>query len=161
MIELPPIINRRQFDNDQDFIEKAYETFIHDFVEYPPTFLNKKVACLPYKTTDGKYFNTFWHVITEGDHRESDRFVQERIERIPWIRPIIDEQPDKDWYVWDKPLKRKNHRVHIYSTKRKYLVVLDLRGEDRVVFWTAFPIDPDNHHQEKKLLKEYSLYKLF
>ena len=88
-------------------------------------------------------------------------FIQERIERIPWIRPIIDEQPDKDWYVWDKPLKRKNHRVHIYSTKRKYLVVLDLRGEDRVVFWTAFPIDPDNHHQEKKLLKEYSLYKLF
>lgn len=88
-------------------------------------------------------------------------FIQKRIERIPWIRPIIDEQPDKDWYVWDKPLKRKNHRVHIYSTKRKYLVVLDLRGEDRVVFWTAFPIDPDNHHQEKKLLKEYSLYKLF
>ena len=130
MIELPPIINRRQFDNDQDFIEKAYETFIHDFVEYPPTFLNKKVACLPNKTTDGKYFNTFWHVITEGDHRESDRFVQERIERIPWIRPIIDEQPDKDWYVWDKPLKRKT--IGSIYTAQNANTLLSWISEERI-----------------------------
>ena len=158
MIELPPIINRKRFKTEQDFIDYAYKVFIHDFIDFPPSFGKSTVCCMRRNSTNPKYLDTFWHIVTEGSHTENDRIDQERTERIPWINPIISGQPDNEWLLWNKPAKRGNTRTLIYSTKYKYLVVIEHSPKGTLTFWTAYPISGEGTHHEIKLLKEYARY---
>lgn len=157
MINLPPIIPYNRFQSDEEFINYAYSVFLQDFIEYPPKLYNAIVKTLPQKMRNG-YNKTFWHLITEGDHLENSAIIPDRIERLPWINPIIEGQPDSNWLMWEKPAKRENTRVLIYNTYYRYLVVIEKRPATKVVFWTAYPIGINNRHQERKLLKEYSQY---
>lgn len=157
MIELPPILIRKNFKTQEEFIIFAYQLFIHDFIDYPPKLCRKTVNTLKQTMPNG-YNKTFWHIITEGDHRESDPVVLDRLERLPWINPIIEGQPDDEWLMWEKPSERKTARTLIYSTKLRYLVVIEKRNSNNVVFWTAYPID--TNHQDRKLIKEYKTYSL-
>lgn len=158
MIELPSILIRKRFTSKDEFISKAEEVFTHDFIEYPPKLNGVYVGCRQDKMPNNGYNRTFWHLISEGDHREEDKVDEDRVERIPWINPIIEGQPDADWMMWEKPAKRNNSRILIYSCKYKYLVVIEKRKGRDIVFWTAFPIGVDNNHYERKLIKEHKKY---
>ena len=52
---------------------------------------------LPGFKTEDRYCRTFWHSVTEGDHTENDEADLNRLEKLQWINPIIDGQPDSDW----------------------------------------------------------------
>lgn len=52
---------------------------------------------LPGFKTEDRYYRTFWHIVTEGDHTENDEVDLNRLEKLQWINPIIDGQPDSDW----------------------------------------------------------------
>lgn len=159
MIDIPPILKRNSFKSEKEFIDRAYSVFLHDLVDYPPTFGKTQVYCMERKNINPEYLDTFWHIITEGSHRKNDRIDQNRVERIPWINPIISGQPDDEWLLWNKHAKRENTRTLIYSRKYKYLVVIEHSKKGSITFWTAYPIDTDGGHHERKLLKEYQKYK--
>ena len=110
---------------------------------------------LPGFKTEDRYYRTFWHSVTEGDHTENDEADLNRLEKLQWINPIIDGQPDSDWWLWETK-RKKDDRILIYSKKYRYLIVIDKR-KDNVVFWTAYLITYD--HAERKLEKEYLQYK--
>ena len=154
MIDLPEIIHTNRFTNERDLLTHAQNIFIHDFIEYPPELNHTRVLTRTDKTKNG-YYRTFWHIVTEGDHTENDKVDLNRLEKLQWINPIIDGQPDSDWWIWETK-RKKDDRILIYSKKYRYLIVIDKR-KDNVVFWTAYPITYD--HVERKLEKEYLQYK--
>jgi len=158
MIDLPPIISLKDFSSIDSLIREAYRIFVHDFLKYPPKLANCIVMTRD-QVMDNGYNASFWHIITEGDHLETSKVIRDRAERIPWINPIIDGQPDSEWLMWYKPGLRKNQRILIYSTKYKYLVVIEKRQGSDFTFITGYPIGIDNNHQERKLIKEYNAYK--
>ncbi len=157
MIELPPIISRRDFPTDEEIIKEAYRIFLRDFIQFPPKFRAQTVQTRK-EMMANNYNKTFWHIITEGDHRESDNIIQDRLERIPWINPIIEGQPDNAWYVWTESgngrCGKNRERIHIYSSQMRYLIVIerDLKT-DKDVFWTAYPIK--ENHTDRNLIKRY------
>ena len=155
MIELPPIISRRDFPTKDEIIKEAYRIFLHDFIQFPPKFRTQTVQTRK-EMMANNYNKTFWHIITEGDHRENDNIIQDRLERITWINPIIEGQPDDAWYLWTENGRcgKNRERIHIYSSQMRYLIVIerDLKT-DKNVFWTAYPIKED--HYNKKLIKRY------
>lgn len=154
MIDIPPIIHTEQFKAENELLDYAQKLFIHDFIDYPPKLLSKEIKTRTEKMSNG-YYRTFWHIVTEGNHLENDKVATNRLERLPWINPIIEGQPDPEWWLW-KTKRGKDDRILIYSKKYKYLIVIDERNKD-VVFWTAYPVIYP--HVERKLEKEYLQYK--
>ena len=158
MINLPPIIKSNNFSSYDDMLKSAHNLFCRDFIKYPPTLGKLPVVTLT-DTMENGFLRTFWHIITEGDHSENDKIIPDRLERVPWIRPIIDGQPDSEWLMWEKPHGKSRTRTLIYSIKYKYLIVLESRNRNNIVFWTAYPIGINNKHHERKLINEYNIYK--
>ena len=154
MIELPPILLLKNYQSENEMLRDAYRIFIHDFIDFPPSLKGKKVETRSEIMANG-YHQTFWHIITEGSHREEDNIKSERLERIPWINPAIEGQPDEEWYLWVENRSRRRRRIHIFSSKIQFLIVIEQDTETKKeVFWTAYPID--ENHEVRKLLKRYS-----
>lgn len=157
MIELPPIISERDFPSEAELLEEARRIFIHDFIDYPPT-LNKSIVKTRLDKMPNGYYKTFWHIVTEGNHREEDRIEKDRLVRLPWINPAIEGQPDNEWFLWKEARSNaRRPRIHIYFSKMRYLIVIELDARTgQNVFWTAYPISED--HEDRKLIKRYKQF---
>jgi hypothetical protein len=83
---------------------------------------------------------TFWHVISSGEDEEQRTPDMRRMERVGWIRPIIDSCKDEKrvccWNEERNGAKRPNIAVPDFS----YVVVLEER-KDFVMLWTAIYVE--------------------
>ena len=95
---------------------------------------------------------TFYHMTTEGHDEENRQYDQERTERLPWARPLIENEatPEADVRVWKERVKGE-WRIHLWLHKRNYILVIAQRGSEQnrsYLPWTAFAIQY-SHQQEK------------
>jgi hypothetical protein len=128
------------------YLEAIYEVFREDFVTTKPSFRGRKLGLKRYPEHAGKEA-TFWHLITEGEV-EADRTPDfRRCERIRWPKPVIENEADIEVLVWNEVRGSRDHRIHLYLPKERYLVVLADRGK-YILPWTAYYVQHENGHRK-------------
>lgn len=87
--------------------------------------------------------HSYWHVVTQGKPESARTFsVKERMERIPWLRPFIENWGEcKVWWEWRDDSKHWNlwhasagHVVIVKETNTGYLLK------------TAYPVELSKLH---------------
>ncbi len=153
---------------EADFIEAVYQVFCNDFLNTPPQINGKTVVINNVKTYLNKE-ETFWHLISTESGTTGNRIPDyERCERLPWIRPIIEQMGQQsEILVWNNT----RHKKKKHSTKRAvhtpvlfnhaqypHLIILKLKEKKHVwVLLSSYPIRPTSH-KHKKLLDEHNEY---
>lgn len=153
-LALPKLLSLEDFGGDiKAYLEAVYQVFKTDFVDSKPTFQGKRLGLKKHPTVEGKEY-TFYHFTHDGDI-ETERLPNlRRMERIGYIRMMIDHSTHPSLKVWRN--KRGPHeRILIFHEEERFLVVLDDRG-DYILPWTAYTIEQD--FRVRKLLKEYEAY---
>ncbi|MCC5847261.1 MAG: hypothetical protein JJU29_04130 [Verrucomicrobia bacterium] len=102
-------------------------------------------------------WNTYWHCVTEG-HPESTRTnpIPDRLERIPWARPIIENETEahSGIKVWANIRGRDRH-VCIWFEPENYLIVLKV-AKDHFVLKTTYR--PESRRRSQ-LHRDYANWK--
>lgn len=147
---LPKILEMKDFNGWNDFLENVYLIFEQDFVTTKPFFKGMKIGFKRYPEYDNKSA-TFWHIISEGKDEAERTPCIKRCERITWARPIIENNEHSDILIWVENQKGED-RVHIFFEEGKYIVVLNKRKE-AWLFWTAFYIE--RNHELRKYHKRF------
>lgn len=154
---LPELLLLEDFAGDpKRYLEAAYQIFQRDFEHSKPKFGTYKVNLKWMPIFQGKSA-TFWHMISEGKE-EADRTPDfRRLERIGWVKPILEafqetkptEQAKLYWWI---ELRGNEQRYHITLTDFSYLVVV-VKRKNFVLPWTAFYVEYG--HQRRKYKKRY------
>jgi len=153
--ELPDIIAIRQFGgNFKEYFEAVYQVFINDFVHNRPVFKGRRLALKKHPLFEGKEY-TFYHFTHAGNDEANRKPDLERMERMPWPAPIINNSEHNYLKVW-RNQRGTRDRILIFHEKERYLVVLEDR-RDYILPWTAYMVNYPN--KVRRLLKEYEAYK--
>lgn len=155
MLDLPEKIILDDYQGDwQKFENAVYQAFYNDFVLTKPIYRNIRLGLKKNPLIDGKEY-TFYHFITEGKNENQRIQMEDRMERIRWPKPIIENSYDQSLLVWKN--KRGNEtRILLWHQQSEYLVVLSERT-GYILPWTAYPVTENN--RKNKLRKEYEAYK--
>lgn len=153
---LPPAVPFSGFGTDWNrYVEHIFGIFEKDFILSKPKFNNKDVLYSG-GIREGKP-ECFWHIITENyNPNEKQNEIRDwdllRCERVPWIKPIIENSDDKSILKW-KNNRSKGERVLLFLESENYLVVLHIKKTYFLV--TAYYV---RAHTKTSLLKEYEEY---
>lgn len=157
-VELPSIIKLSNYnENFNEYMQAVYEIFVADFVVTKPVFRGVRLGLKKYPIVSDKEY-TFYHM-THSGNIEAERVPDvERMECMPWPKPIIDNSHDDDLRVWENTRRGKGGtkiRILILHEATNYLVVLDKR-DTFILPWTAYLV---GNTKKRKLLKEYESFK--
>jgi len=153
-MQLPDKITLVEFGGSFESFHKAvYEIFKKDFVDSKPTFEGKKLKLKKYPIVDDKEY-TFYHFTHDGENEDERQPNLRRMERIGFIKPMINNSKSEKLKVWRNKRGTKE-RILIYHEEESFLVVLEDRGE-YILPWTAYYVE--HNFRRKKLLAEYDEY---
>lgn len=135
----------------------AFTLFQTAWASYP-TFRGDEVRVHrhPHLANSNRW-NTYWHCVTEGDP-ETTRItpIQDRLERIPWARPVIENETDANSgiKVWANVRGRDQH-VCVWFEPENYLIVLKIARNHFVLKTTYSP----ESHRRAQLHRDYTAWK--
>lgn len=152
---LPDKLSIQNFNNVEDLIEAAYEVFKRDFIYKRPSFRGVRLGLKQYPQRDGKEA-TFYHMTTEGDIEDERAPDIERLERIMWTAPMINNSDHPELKVWEN-IRGGKCNILIFHEVEGYLIVLR-KANGYLLPWTAYYVKYRN--QKEKLLREYNTYKV-
>ncbi|MDR9769511.1 hypothetical protein [Acetomicrobium sp.] len=136
---------------DRKTYYELYQIFRNDFILSKPLFCGKKVFIFP-EMEDGKE-KIFWHLTTRDDKKAKQRLPDlRRSERLPWIKPIIDNFLAPEILVWDYEEASKDIHTYFFFEKGDFVVILK-KCNKRLYLLTAYWIE--YNHQKTKLIKKY------
>jgi len=146
---LPPLMELAAYGgNWQQYIDAVYAVFYGDFIARRARYGSREILFLGYdgQLLDGKE-RRFWHCVTEGNIEEDRVPDLRRCERVPWMRPVIENASDVPVDVWVEDQGRKGLRPHLWVNE-EYLIVLERlwKGDFRLI--TTFHTLED--HQVRK-----------
>lgn len=151
---LPNLVLLQDCSGDYSvFFQRVYSCFVQDFVASKPVFQGIRLGLKKHPLIDGKEY-TFWHLISEGKDEQNRLPVIERMERIRWPRPLIENSFCVNLKVW-KNQRGKDTRILIWYETEEYLIVLNER-KGFILPWTAYLVK--ENHSKRKLMKEYEAY---
>lgn len=123
---LPALILLSDHGGDwRRYIDAVYAVFNADFIARWAYYQGKKILLIgrDAELVRGKE-RRFWHCVSEGEI-ENDRPADlRRCERIPWMRPVIENASDATVDVWVEVQTGKGKRPHLWFGE-EYLVVLE------------------------------------
>ena len=152
---LPERLFRKNFENTDLLEAAAYAVFQTDW-RIHPRFRGDEVRVYrgPHKANPSRW-HTYWHCVTEGQPEEERKTPKEdRLERIPWLYPVVSNDTDSALKVWSNMRGRDQH-VCIWLERENYLVVLKI-ASDHFVLKTAYC--PESNRR-KQLHKDYAAWK--
>lgn len=153
-MQLPKIITLNDFGGDiASYIEAIYALFKKDFVDTKPKFEGVRLGLKKYPLVSNKEY-TFYHFTHDGEYEENRTPNLRRMERVCFIKPMIENSNHPDLKVWRNKRGTKE-RILIYHEAESFLVVLEDRG-DFILPWTAYLVEYPN--RKKQLIKEYEDY---
>jgi hypothetical protein len=128
--------------------------FRNDFVDNKPLYKGERLALKIHPITNGRE-KTYYHLTHEGVEEDNRVPNMERMERIGFPKPIIENSENSNVLVW-RNKRGTNERILILYEDENYLVVLEDR-KNYLLFWTAYYIRYNN--KIRRLKKEYEAYK--
>lgn len=101
--------------------------------------------------------HTYWHLVTEGKPEEMRCVpVEERLVKIPWVRPVLKSSEHPAIKIWLSPRQANSHYC-VWYVKVNYLVVVKqtTRGWLLKTAYTPSHIRITKLHQEYAYAKRY------
>jgi hypothetical protein len=132
-MDLNPLLekNSTSYQDFDDYVNHLYDLFCDDFLLNTVYFGQYEVDLLQTFQYKGKE-ETFWHVISTessavkgGRHVKEKRIDLKRLERIRWIKEIIENYSDGSILMW-ADTSYPEPRIHIWYNK-EYVVILILK----------------------------------
>lgn len=153
---LPPLMLADNSGDWARYIDEVYAVFHGDFIARTASYAGRKILLLGYdaKRIAGKE-RRFWHCVSEGDIEEDRVLDFRRCERVPWIRPVIDNVADVLVDVWIEHQGRKGLRPHLWFNE-EFLVVLERlwKGDFRLIT-TLHTLQDHQKSKYRKRRKEW------
>jgi len=145
---LPSIVTLAEHNGDWDaYMEAQYGTFSAAFIQSKPTIFNPKRWAMKRHPLSLNKEATFWHVTSEGRTEEDRVPDMRRMERVGWIRPMIDRCRSNN-HVCCWPSERRGEcRPNIAVPDFSYIVVLEDHDE-YIMLWTAFYVERESQRQK-------------
>lgn len=153
----PKKLLRKNFSSDKEHTDAAYEVFKADFLTSLPIFREVEMKLKRFPKRDGREA-TFYHMTTEGEDEENREYDPERTERLPWARPLIENEFNDEIRVWRQKIKGE-WRIHLWLFKRSYLLVIAERKNNGALYylpWTAFVLEYE--HSSTKMERRWKRY---
>jgi hypothetical protein len=152
---LPDKLAGANFD-DLDALEAAaYAIFQNDWTD-SPSFRGEDVRVhrRPH-TANGDRWHTYWHAVTEGSPEEERTApIPERLEHVPWCRPVVENESDAVVKVWANVRGRDQH-VCIWFDRINYIVILKQCKNHLLLKTTYCP----ESRRKRQLHREYAAWK--
>ena len=154
---LPPALALADFPDLAGLETAAFSAFQSAWASYP-IFRGDQVRVHrhPHLANTSRW-NTYWHCVTEGEP-ESIRVspIQDRLERIPWARPIVENETDSHAgiKIWANVRGRDQH-VCIWFEPQNYLIVLKIAKNHFVLKTTYRP----ESNRKNQLHRDYTTWK--
>ena len=135
----------------------AYVIFQRDWATRPVFHGDQvRVHRHPHRANANRW-HSYWHCVTEGEPEETRKTpMTDRVERIPWSRPVIDNETDTaaGMKVWANIRGRDQH-VCVWFEPENYLVVLKIAYDHFVLKTTYCP----ESRRRVQLQRDYSAWK--
>lgn len=154
---LPARLDRAFFSDVTALELAAWAVFQSDF-KTAPQFRSERVYVNrrrhPARSDRG---HTYWHTVTKGNSEtERTTLVTERLEQIPWVRPVIENEacPHSLIKVWSNRRKGSTH-ICIWFYKINYLIVLKQLNTNYLLKTTYSP----QSRRRQQLHREYANWK--
>ena len=154
---LPARLRKDDFPDEAILEVTAYGIFQTDWVTRAVFHGDEvRVHRHPHRANANRW-QTYWHCVTEGEPEEvRKRPMVDRLERIPWSRPVIDNESDQaaGIKVWANSRGRDQH-VCVWFEPENYLVVLKIAYDHFVLITTYCP----ESRRRVQLQRDYSTWK--
>lgn len=154
---LPDRLDRTAFPDEAALEAAAWAVFQQDFAA-APSFRSERVNVdrkSHVARTDRQH--SYWHAVTEGQPEEARITPDpERLERMPWARPLIENEacPNSSIKVWSNRRKGSTH-ICIWFDRINYLVVLKQLRTNYLLKTTYSP----QSQRRQQLHREYAAWK--
>lgn len=154
---LPQALAQADFP-DLSGLEAAAYAHFQTVWATPPSFRGDEVRAHrhPHLANPNRW-NTYWHCVTEGEPEATRTTpIQDRLERIPWARPVIENETDANSgiKVWANVRGRDQH-VCVWFEPENYLIVLKI-ARNHFVLKTTYRPEP---HRKTQLHRDYTTWK--
>lgn len=154
---LPSRLDRASFSDVTALESTAWVKFQRDFATAPHfraerVYVNRRRH--PARSDRG---HTYWHAVTKGNSESSRRTPEtERLERIQWTRPVIENEscPRSSIKVWSNRRRGSTH-ICIWFDRINYLIVLKQLSTNYLLKTTYSP----QSRRRQQLHREYANWK--
>lgn len=132
--------------------DALYLIFCRDLKDSRPTYRGAEVWFF-LEEEDGKE-KLFWHLTSRDDKEAGERLPDfRRSERLPWVRPMID-QPDKPEVLdWDFEEGDGSIKTYVWLRGHDFVVVMKKYPDENRRLITSFWIEYEN--TRRKMQKKY------
>lgn len=134
-------------------IPLAHGVFRQDLLNSSLTFCNLQLRVRRDLDPNTQMEVVFLHIITREDKAQGIRIPEiPRCERVPWIRPMIDDYSAVGIESWRYLEGSGKIRWYLWAKQEDYMVILE-EGRNCYFFVTSFCVDRWNHkyYDQKKL----------
>ena len=144
-------------EEDEEKLDELHSIFQNDFCNNPFSIngINVKVKIHPYNHKKdnlpehfSRYYEKFVHVITRkinnNKGNKKREFIEERANRIHWMRPILENHTDKRITYFQSIENDGTIRDYFWFKAKKYIVILEEVLPDYILI-TGFCVDNKNY----------------
>lgn len=157
-IHVPDKLEYSDYSNIDDLVDFAYNIFLKDLYNGKLIYNDKPIYFFEKPIVDGLKQGFYHCTTTKSEMRLGRTHDVYRLERINWIKPIIENVncTEKDCSGIISWVDAFTNKTHIYMPDKRYLIVL-IEKNNVYDFITAFNVDGEPQH--RKLMSSYVKHK--
>jgi len=126
-----------------DTYENLYCLFEKDLKETQPIYDNQVIWFFP-EMEDGKE-KIFWHLTSREDKEAGERLPDlRRSERLPWVRPILDNPEKPEVTAWDHEEGNGTVKTYVWLENYNFVVIMKKYPDGRRRLITSFWVEYEN-----------------
>jgi len=133
--------------------DMLYKIFEKDFILSKPVFNNRPVWYFPEREEGREVI--FWHLTSRYEEYAGGGRVPDlrRSERLPWVKPTIDNSSEPEVLTWDYKEGNGSIKTYVWLKDFSYVVIMKKYKDNGRRLITSFYLDYP--HEETKMMKKY------